>query len=143
MDLKRLIGAIVAAVVVCVAGGMAGCPAYNVWSARKAGEAELAQATANRMIKVQEAEATRESAIKLADAEWERARGAARAAKEIGESLKGNEEYLRYLWLHSLDTDKGKDVIYIPTEANLPLLEASRFSRTSAAPAQSAPPPAK
>ncbi len=132
MDLKRLIAAIVGGVIVVTVVGMAGCPVYNVWEARKKGEAELAQATANRMIKVQEAEATRESAIKLAEAEWERAKGAARAAKEIGSSLKGNEEYLRYLWLHSLDTDKGKDVIYVPTEANLPLLEASRFSRSPA-----------
>ncbi len=66
-----------------------------------------------------------ESAKSLAMAEVERAKGVAEANQIIGESLKGNESYLRYLWIQGLQYGSS-EVIYIPTEANLPILEASR-----------------
>lgn len=110
---------------------MWGCPNYNVYQSRLAGQAELQQATWNRQIKVQEAEAAQESAKHLAQAEIERAKGVAQANTIIGDSLKGNEDYLRYLWIHNLAEAeaKGAEVIYIPTEANLPLLEATRKAK--------------
>lgn len=112
---------------VLIAGGMAGCPSYNVWQAQKAGQAELAQATANRQIKVQEAEALKAAAQYQADAEVIRASGVAKANKIIGDSLNGNEAYLRYLWVQGLNERQGdKEVIYVPTEANLPITEAGR-----------------
>ena len=43
----------------------------------------------------------------------------------VAEGLGGPEGYLRYLWIQSLG-ENGQDVIYIPTEAGLPILEASR-----------------
>lgn len=108
--------------------GMWGCPRYNVYSSQLAGQAELAQATANRQIKIQEAQAAQEAAKHMAQAEIERAKGVAEANRIIGNSLKGNEDYLRYLWIHNLAEaeQKGAEVIYIPTEANLPILEATR-----------------
>lgn len=106
-----------------------GCSAlarvYDVWAERKAGEAELARAESNRQIKTLEARASMESAKHLADAEVIRAQGVAQANKIIGDSLKGNESYLRYLWIHGLQDGKNQ-VIYVPTEANLPILEANR-----------------
>ena len=70
---------------------------YSVWAERKAGEAELARAESNRQIKTLEAKAVMKSSKHLADAEIVRARGVAEANKIIGDSLKGNESYLRYL----------------------------------------------
>lgn len=99
---------------------------YSVWSAGKTGQAELQQADWNRQIAVREAHAKEESAILLAQAEVERAKGVAKANKIIGDSLRNNEAYLRYLWIDNLQNDKNQ-VIYVPTEANLPILEASRF----------------
>jgi hypothetical protein len=64
-----------------------------------------------------------ESAKLLGDAEVARARGVAEANRIIGDSLKGNEAYLRYLWIHNLESGSNS-VIYIPTEAGLPILEA-------------------
>ena len=61
----------------------------------------------------------------------ERAKGVAEANKIIGESLNGNEAYLHYLWLHGLETGNN-DVIYVPTEANLPIMEAGRLSHRRA-----------
>jgi regulator of protease activity HflC (stomatin/prohibitin superfamily) len=98
---------------------------YSVWAERKAGEAELARAESNRQIKTLEAKAVMESSKHLADAEIVRARGVAEANKIIGDSLKGNESYLRYLWIHGLSEGKNQ-VIYVPTEANLPILEAGK-----------------
>ena len=105
----------------CCAGGRM----YSVWAERKAGEAELARAESNRQIKTLEAKAQMESAKHLADAEVIRARGVAEANLIIGDSLRDNESYLRYLWIDGL-SDGHNQVIYVPTEANLPILEASR-----------------
>lgn len=99
---------------------------YNVWSMAKSGEAELAKADWDRQILVREAKAKMEASKMLAQAEVERARGVAKANKIIGESLHGNEDYLRYLWIDHLQNEKNQ-VIYIPTEANLPILEANRL----------------
>lgn len=98
---------------------------YDVWAQRKAGEAELAHAESNRQIKTLEAKASEESAKHLAQAEIIRSRGVAQANKIIGDSLKENECYLRYLWITNLQAP-NKEVIYVPTEANMPILEAGK-----------------
>ena len=105
--------------------GMWGCPKYSVWQQEMSGKADLAKAEWNRQIAVREAEAKKESAKYNADAEIIRAGGVAEANKIIGSSLKGNESYLRYLWIQGLQ-DGSSEIIYIPTEANLPILEATR-----------------
>lgn len=98
---------------------------YDVWSESKIGEGELARAESNRQIKTLEAQASEESAKHLAQAEIIRARGVAAANKIIGDSLRDNESYLRYLWITNLDAP-NKEIIYIPTEAGMPILEAGR-----------------
>lgn len=98
-------------------------PQWNVYSQNMAGKAKLVEAESSRQIAVLEAKAKQESAKMLAAAEVERAKGVAEANQIIGESLKGNESYLRYLWIQGLQ-DGSSEVIYIPTEANMPLLEA-------------------
>lgn len=105
-----------------------GYPIWTVWDNKKMGEAELARAESNRQIKTLEAKALMESAKHLADAEIIRAKGVAEANKIIGESLKDNEGYLRYLWITNLESSQ-KEVIYIPTETNLPILEANRLRK--------------
>lgn len=102
-------------------------PQYRVWSREKEGEAALAQASQDRKVAVLEAQAKKDSAQLLADTEIIRAGGVAQANKIIGDSLKNNEAYLRYLWIDTLDKTKNQ-VIYVPTEANLPLLESQRLN---------------
>ncbi len=70
---------------------------------------------------MQEAEAMTESAKLKAEAEVIRAAGIAEANKIIGESI--SEEYIRYKFVEGLN-DGNTEVIYVPTEANLPILEA-------------------
>jgi regulator of protease activity HflC (stomatin/prohibitin superfamily) len=114
--------------VVVVGGGLGSCAAYNsmrVWNAETAGEAELAQARQNRQIATLEAEAKLESAKLLARAEVERAKGVAEANRIVADGLGGPEGYLRYLYIENLSQSQGK-IIYVPTEAGLPILEAGK-----------------
>lgn len=96
---------------------------YEVWAQGKRGEAELARAESNRQIMTLEAKAHMDSAHYAAQAEVIRAEGVAKANQIIGDSLKGNESYLRYLWIQGLQQGESQ-VVYVPTEANLPILEA-------------------
>lgn len=106
---------------------MYGCPRYNIYDQRLEGQALLAHAQSSKEVAVAEAKAKMESATLLALAEIERAKGVAKANQIIGESLKGNEDYLRYLWIQNLESIKEGQVIYVPTEAGLPILEAGRL----------------
>lgn len=124
---KWIIFTVLSIIIFVVAGSMYGCPQYKVYSNRMDGEAELAQAQQNRQIAVQEAQAKMESARLLASAEVERAKGVAQANKIIGDSLMNNEAYLRYLWITDVaGANTQKSVVYVPTEANLPILEAAK-----------------
>jgi hypothetical protein len=110
---------------VLVLGVFWAAPRYGVYSQRLEGEAELAKADYSKRVTVQEAMAKKDSAVLLAEAEVTRAEGVAKANKIIGDSLKGNEAYLRYLWISEMKETKDQ-LIYIPTEANMPILEAGR-----------------
>ena len=132
-QIRRWIYASVTGAVLVIALGMWGCPQYNVWqqegvhlhlTARN--EAALARANQDRQIRIAEAKALQESAQFRAQAEITRAEGVARANEIIGESLRNNEAYLRYLFIDQLG-ETNADVIYIPTEAGLPILEAGRL----------------
>ena len=113
--------------IVLVGGLMYGCPQYNVYSQRLDGEAELAKAEYSKKVTVQISQAKKEAAQFEADAEVIRAGGVAAANKIIGNSLKDNEAYLRYLWITDLaGNNRAPTVIYVPTETNLPILEATR-----------------
>ena len=130
MNRKEILGSIVAVVLlgIVVAVGMVGCPKYKVYVQRMEGEALLAHAQASKEVAVAEAKAKMESASLLAQAEVARAKGVAQANQIIGESLKNNEAYLRYLWINDIGQNTGKTVVYVPTEGNLPILEATRLN---------------
>lgn len=109
-------------------------PKYRIYKQDLQGQANLRQQEWEKKILIEQASAENQSAtlkaeakVKQAGAEAEaeiiRARGVAEANKIISNSLQGNESYLRYLWIDKLS---DKSVIYVPTEAGLPLLEAGK-----------------
>lgn len=108
-----------------IAGIMWGVPKYKIYKQDLNGQAQLREATWTKKIKIEEAKARKESEVLNAESEIERAKGVAKATQLIGESLRENEQYLRYLWILGLQDGKS-EVIYIPTEANLPILESTR-----------------
>jgi len=119
-----IIGA--AAALVLILGMMLGLPHYNVWQKEMSGKAQLAEAEWNRQIMLKEAEMNLEAEKLNALAEIERAKGMAEAIIIEGGNL--TPEYIQYLWVRQ-NTFNDKTVIYIPTEANLPILEALRRTR--------------
>jgi len=103
---------------------MYGCPKYNVYKQRMEGQAQLAHAQSSKEVAVAEAKAKMESAALLAQADTIRAHGIAKSNEIIGNSLKNNKAYLNWLWIDHIKDNQN--VIYIPTENNLPILEAGR-----------------
>jgi regulator of protease activity HflC (stomatin/prohibitin superfamily) len=100
-----------------------GGPLYNVWQQSLSGKAELNKAEYTRQVAVLEAQAKKDSAQQLADAEVIRATGVAKANQIIGNSLKDNREYLQYLYITGLEegSNKGNVTIYVPTEGGMPV----------------------
>jgi molybdopterin biosynthesis enzyme len=116
------IGLIVAAVVVFLL--WAG-PVYSVWSARKQGEADLARARSEQQIQVAEAEGRLAAAEANKAAAIVEASAVAEQINRIGETLTKHDLYLRWQWIRMMEVREG-ETIYVPTEANLPILEATR-----------------
>jgi hypothetical protein len=91
-------------------------PQYRLW---KAG--------IERQIQIRDAESRAKAAVQLAQAEVNRAKGVAEANKIIAGSI--TPEYLRYFYIQELSRVEqvGGKIIYVPTEAGLPILEAGRL----------------
>ena len=119
-------------VIVCVVVGvfigiMWGIPQYRVYSQRMDGEAILAKAQSERRVLVETANAKLDASKLEAQAEIERAKGVAASNEIIADGLKDNENYLKYLWITKLgENGNAPTVIYVPTEAGLPVLEAGK-----------------
>lgn len=116
-----------------IVGWIAFGPNYRIYKQDKQGQANLRQQEWEKKILIEQAKAQNESATLNAEAtikqetakaqaEVIRAKGVAEANTIIANSLQGNEAYLRYLWIDKLSDNQN--VIYVPTEAGLPLLEA-------------------
>lgn len=105
---------------------MFGGPIYRVWQQEMRGRAQFAEAEQNRRIKIEEAKANLEAEKLNAQAEVERAKGAAEAIKIENGTL--SDRYIQYLWVRNQNNLNDKTVIYIPTETNLPILEAGRIT---------------
>jgi regulator of protease activity HflC (stomatin/prohibitin superfamily) len=96
-------------------------PIYNVWAQSLQGKAELQKAEFTRQVAVLEAQAKKDSAKQLADAEVIRASGVAQANQIIGESLKDNPAYLQYLWITEGEKDSNRTVYMIPSNGGAPV----------------------
>ena len=102
--------------------GMRVMPQYRVWSQEMRGRAELARAEHSKQILMIEAQAMLEAERLNAQAEVVRAKGMAEAIAIEGGYL--TELYIQYLWVRAMAGNPN--VIYIPTEAGLPILERRR-----------------
>ena len=125
MGIKNILLSVICAIVL-VAGLFFGIPYYNVWEQEMSGKAEFAKAEQNRKIRIEEAKANLESEKLNAQAEVERAKGAAEAIKIENGAI--TPTYIQYLWVRQQNTNANK-IIYIPTEAGLPVLEAGRTNK--------------
>ncbi len=120
-SIYKIIAFVVIIFVVLVVVYLAAIPRYRVYQRTKLGEAELRQAEWNRQIAITEAQAEKESATLKKEADIIRAEGIAEANRIISQSL--TPQYIQWKWVEGLN-DGNSEVIYIPTEANMPILEA-------------------
>ena len=92
---------------------------YDVWSMEKQGQASLMKASQTRQIQVEQAKAEKEAATLRAE-----------AIAIIGKAAKEYPEYRiqEYIgaFAEALKEGKMQQIIYVPTEANIPVLEAGK-----------------
>jgi regulator of protease activity HflC (stomatin/prohibitin superfamily) len=98
---------------------MFGLPLYSVWQQGLSGEAALHKARQTRQIIIEQARAEKESATFRAE-----------AIRIVGESAQAYPEYRKQEFMgafaEALQEGNIRQIIYVPTEANLPILEAGK-----------------
>lgn len=125
-----VVALVIAAIIAIILLSMWAYPQYKVYAAELHGKAVLAEAESSRQVAVREALALKDSAEYKAQAEVIRANGVAEANAIIADGLGGPEGYLRYLAIEAMKEQAGKSTtIYVPTEAGIPITEASRFNK--------------
>lgn len=105
---------------------MWGCPKYEVWQQGLKGQAELARAEQNRQVAIAQAKAHSEASAFEASADTLRAHGISRSNAIIASGLTGESgaRYIEYLYVQGIK--EKEHVIYVPTEAGMPILEAGK-----------------
>lgn len=119
----RTAGRVVAVLVVLVGAFMWLGPQYTLYRAETTKRSVIAEQRARSEAAEYEARSRVTQATAHAEAEVIEARGLAEAQAIISETL--TDEYLRYLYIRALESIEGQ-VIYVPTEAGLPITEAGR-----------------
>ena len=99
-----------------------GIPLWNVWRSGLSGEAELKRAEQTRMIQIQQAKGEKEAAQLRAD-----------AIAIVGKAAKEFPEYRQQEFIgafsEAMHNGKINQIIYVPTEGNIPILEAGKRSK--------------
>ena len=94
-------------------------PLVGPWAQEREGLANLRQAEQERRILVEQAQAERDAASARAE-----------AIAIVGQAAKEYPEYRAQEFIgafaEALQSCEGVDVIYVPTEGNIPILEAGR-----------------
>lgn len=125
------IGGVATVVILSLVWGLAIGPRWNVWKSHQDGLADLAQAKNEQQIQIATAQSRLAAAELNKQAAIIEAQAVAAQVKEIGTELSHHDLYLRWQWIKMMeDTLKAgteSQVIYVPTEANLPILEANRL----------------
>jgi hypothetical protein len=118
-----VIAGIVLFIVLIIWGWKAITPRYNLYRAETEKKAVIAEQRAQSEAAEFAAISEVTQAQAKADAEVIRATGLAEAQAIISETL--TEDYIRYLYIQAIEGNPNQ-IIYVPTEAGLPILEANR-----------------
>lgn len=103
-----------------------GYPIWRVWASHQRGLADLTAAKNEQQIQVAQAQGRVDAAELNKRAAVIEAEAVALQIKAIGSELKTHDLYLRWQWIRMMEEQDGS-TIYVPTEANLPILEAARL----------------
>ena len=103
-----------------IAAGLWGYPQYRVYEQRLHGDAALARAHSERQVIVTQAEAERDAAKMRAE-----------AIAIVGKAAKDFPEYRQQEFIgafaEAMHNGKINQIIYVPTEGSIPILEARRL----------------
>lgn len=106
---------------------LVGYPKWRVWAAHQEGLADLMLARNEQQIQIAEAQSRLDAAGINKKAAVIEAEAVALQIEAIGKQLTTHDLYLKWQWIKMMeDRDSSSDTIYVPTEAGLPLLEATR-----------------
>ncbi len=107
------------AVILLITALMFGLPVYRVWQQGLRGEASLARAEQERQILVEQARAERDAAILRAE-----------AIAIVGAAARDFPEYRVQEFIgafgEALQNGNIEKLVFVPTEANIPIVEAGR-----------------
>lgn len=113
--------AIIAGVILVILYSIVIKPYLRVWHQEQEGKATLARANQERQVLVTQAQAEREAATERAE-----------AIKIIGEAAQKYPEYRQQEFMgafaEAIQKENINQIIYVPTEANVPVTEAGRFA---------------
>jgi hypothetical protein len=101
-------------------------PVWNVWASKKSGEAKLEEAKFAEQVARAEADARLGAAKINKEAAIIEAEAVSEQIAKIGKGLTEHGLYLRWQWIEMMRSRPDGSVIYVPTEANLPILEAGK-----------------
>lgn len=119
MSIPKIVVSGVVAFVVLVITCMYALPQYKVWQQGLSGQAALKRAEQTRKIKIEAAKAEQESAEHIA-----------KAIATVGKAAKEFPEYRQQQFIlafaEALESGTIDQIIYVPTEGNIPILEAGQ-----------------
>jgi hypothetical protein len=127
MLVVKIVGSLVVLVTAWI---LIGYPRWRVWAAHQDGLADLAKANNEQQIQISKAKARKDAANLNKEAAIIEAEAVAEQIDRIGQQLTNHDLYLRWQWIKMMEDTHSEDdqrtVIYVPTESQLPILEARR-----------------
>ena len=103
-----------------------GYPVWRVWAQQKQGEADLQQAHKEQQIQVSKAQGRVDAAILNKQAAIIEAEAVSAQIQTIGAQLTEHDLYLKWQWIKMMEERPESSVIYVATEAGIPILEAGK-----------------
>jgi hypothetical protein len=107
-----------------VVGGLYMYPKYKIYKLEMNGKAELAEAQWSKQIQIEEAKGRLEASRYERETQLIQANTTAEANRIVAGSL--DPLYIQYLMVTKMADGNTQQIIYIPTEAGIPLLEAGK-----------------
>lgn len=113
-------------VAVVILWALWGYPVWKVWASGKSGEADLQQAHREQQVQVAKAQGRLDAARLNKEAAIVEAEAVSAQIEKIGAQLTQHDLYLKWQWIKMMEERPDSSVIYVPTEANMPILEAGK-----------------
>lgn len=129
INIKELLDYFGIAVGVVLGWVLFGYPHWRVWASHQSGLADLQKAKNEQQIQIAQAQSRLDAADLNKKAAVIEAQAVALQIAEIGKELTNHDLYLKWQWIEMMK-DGGNSTIYVPTESNLPILEAGRLRKS-------------